>query len=517
MIYGDLLGNRARLTPNKLGLVDVATGLRFRYCELNERANRLANALVALGVAKGDRVAILAQNGVEYVDAYFAAGKIGAILTPLNWRLAVGELAFILADCSPSVLIAGPEFSDILCDLLAGSSIRYTLTLGGEQEIPGAGGTIPYRRLLEETSPDPVQTDVAPDDPYAIFYTSGTTGHPKGAVLPHRQVIWNCINTVVGWGLTPDDIAPILTPMFHTGGLNIFLTPLVHIGGTTVVTRAFEPDLAFDVIEREHCTVILGVPTIFKTMLDSPRFAGADFSRVRFFISGGAPCPSGLMDAWRRKAVVFKQGYGLTEVGVNCFAMTGEESIIKPGSVGKPMFHSEMRIVDDQDCDLLSGQDGELCIKGPHVCLGYWNNPQATAEALRDGWFHTGDMARVDTDGFYYIVGRKKDMIISGGENIYAAEVEAVLVQHPAVADAALIGVADAKWGEVGRAIVVPQAGQSPSAGDIVEFCRHKLARYKVPKTIVFTPSLPRSPYGKVIKAELRRQFGETEEQTHGG
>jgi fatty-acyl-CoA synthase len=262
------------------------------------------------------------------------------------------------------------------------------------------------------------------------------------------------------------------------------------------------------VIEREGCTVILGVPTIYQMWMKSPRFESADFSRVRWFVSGGAPCPDAIMSAWRqRKGVVFRQGYGLTEVGPNCFSMTDAESTAKSGSVGKPIFHSEMRIVDESGRECPAEEVGELLIRGPHVCSGYWANPEASAQALRDGWFHTGDMARRDRDGFYYIVGRFKDMIISGGENIYAAEVEAAVLEHSDLAEAALIGQPDAKFGEVGLIVVVAREGAAPTEESVLQVCADRLARYKIPKRIVFVDALPYSPYGKVQKAELKKRY----------
>lgn len=254
--------------------------------------------------------------------------------------------------------------------------------------------------------------------------------------------------------------------------------------------------------------MILGVPTLFQMWMNSPNFADADFSHVHFFVSGGAPCPVSLIRAWQEaKGVVFRQGYGLTEVGTNCFSMTDEESALKAGTVGKPIFHSQMRLVDQRGNDVPVGETGELLIAGPHVCLGYWNNPEATRESLVDGWFHTGDMARMDQDGFFTIAGRYKDMIISGGENVYAAEVESVFREHPAVEDAALIGRPDEKWGEVGVIVVTLKADRSATPEELQEFCRVRLARYKVPKEVIFSPGLPYSPYGKVIKAELKRQY----------
>jgi fatty-acyl-CoA synthase len=353
------------------------------------------------------------------------------------------------------------------------------------------------------------------------LYTSGTTGNPKGALLPHRQVLWNCINTVVSWGLRPDDVSPVFTPLFHAGGLFAFLTPLHYVGGRAVLARTFDAEASLQTIQSEGCSVVLGVPTLFQVWKDTPAFEQADFSRVRFFINGGASISPALMQAWREaKGVVMRQGYGLTEAGVNCFSMTDEDSVRKAGSVGKPMLHSQARLVDPETGDeVAAGQTGELILAGPHVCLGYWRNPQASAEALRphpqlggdQPWLHTGDMARMDEDGFFYINGRYKDMIKSGGENIYAAEVEAVFREHPAVADAALIGLPDDKWGETGLMVVVVSTGFSTrQAGleqELKDFCQGKLARFKIPKAIAFVDALPYSPYGKVMKTELKKRY----------
>jgi fatty-acyl-CoA synthase len=280
------------------------------------------------------------------------------------------------------------------------------------------------------------------------------------------------------------------------------------LGGRIILSKSFDPEDSLRVIIEEQCTVILGVPTLFQMWQQSPQYKTAVFDHVNFFISGGAPCPPKLIEAWRQeKDVVFRQGYGLTEVGPNCFSMTDAESGLKTGSVGKPIFHSDMRLADADGRDVAVNETGELLIKGAHVCAGYWRNPEATAQALVDGWFHTGDMARVDEDGFFYIVGRFKDMIISGGENIYAAEVEGVLLRHPAVSECALIGQPDEKWGEVGLMITVLKAGQAASEGELQEFCRQQLARYKIPKQIVFTDALPHSPYGKVEKMKLKKIY----------
>lgn len=286
------------------------------------------------------------------------------------------------------------------------------------------------------------------------------------------------------------------------------MTPLLYLGGRIILSKGFDPFETLRVIQEEKCTVILGVPTLFQMWLGAEGFDAMDFSHVRFFISGGAPCPVPLMEEWRRRTgTVFRQGYGLSEVGPNCFSMTSEESVPKSGSVGKPIFFSEMRLVDSDGNDVSVGETGELLIKGPHVCSGYLNNPRATGEAIEDGWFHTGDMASMDEDGFYTIVGRFKDMIISGGENIYAAEVEAVFLEHPAVLECALLGMPDEKWGEVGLMVTVLEENHMATEGELREHCYLHLARYKVPKEVVFTDALPRSAYGKVEKVKLKAKY----------
>ncbi len=506
----DLLRARAELTPDRVGLLDVHTGIDYTYRELNDRANRLANWLRGLGVEKGDRVSILAQNSIHTVDLLYGLAKIGAILAPLNWRLTARELVYIVR----RLRAEGHDLRPRVRRLLARDAPRDRIPIVIGIEGASIDGAPAYEPCMAAASPaEPEQPPLTGEDICCILYTSGTTGRPKGAMISHRQVLWNCINTVVSWELTAADVSPVMTPMFHAGGLFIFLTPLFYVGGKILLARSFDSEASLALIRRERATVVLGVPTLFQMWLSSPSFAAADFSHVRYFVSGGAPCPASLIAAWRAaKGGYLRQGYGLTEVGVNCFTMTNEESVAKVGSVGKPIFHSRMRIVDEDGRDVARGQTGELIIHGPHVCSGYWRNPEATAKALRDGWFHTGDMARQDADGFYYMAGRYKDMIISGGENVYAAEVETVFLEHPAVREAALIGMPDAKWGEVGLMVVVARPEIAATAEELLAFCRGRLARYKVPKQIIFADALPYSPYGKVMKAELREKYVERRE-----
>jgi fatty-acyl-CoA synthase len=488
-------------------------GGRYSYGELNARANRLANWMQALGVEKGDRVSILAHNGVEYIDLFYGLAKIGAILAPLNWRLVARELVYIVNDCQPKVLFCGPEFTEVLAEMRPEIDVPHYVRIEGA----AFDDALDYDTELAAISEgEPLRPPLEADDTYAILYTSGTTGRPKGAMIPHRQVLYNCLNTVASWGLIETDVTPVFTPLFHAGGLFAFLTPLFYLGGRILLFRTFDGDAIFQAILDEQCTVVLGVPTIFRMFLNHPGFAAADFRHVRFFINGGAALPVDLARDWlAAKGGVFRQGYGLTEVGANCFSMTDEESVPKLGSVGKPIFHSKMRLIDPATGqDVPVGQEGELRIWGPHVCTGYWRNPEASAESLWydpvDGsgpWFCTGDMARQDEDGFYYIIGRYKDMIKSGGENIYSAEVETVFREHPAVSDAALIGMPHDTWGEVGLMVVVLEAGTTATEEELKTFCGERLARYKVPKQVVFADGLPYSSYGKVLKVELKKRY----------
>lgn len=504
MITADILGERARLTPQKTALVYLLTGERFTYQELNRRAIRCARVLTEVcGLRKGDRVGILSHNRVEFIDLFFAAAKTGLILVPLNTRYTGREIEYIVRDSDMQALLYESEFAETLRSL-RGSGIKSWVALDKTSE-----GDLSYSDACTSLTPTdwrPAQCD--PEDLLCLLYTSGTTGKPKGVMTPHRMVAWNAYNTVISWQLRDTDVSPIFTPLYHAGGLAAFLTPLFAIGGTIVVHRAFDTTEIWRTIEQEKCTLVLGVPTIWKMLMDAPEFARAELSHVRWFCSGGAPLPFHIIEAYQRRGVVFKQGYGLTEVGVNCFAMTIEESVRKAGSIGKPLMFTQARLVNVDGSEAAAGEVGELLLRGPHVCKGYWNNPQATAAALDpDGWFHTGDLARRDEEGFFFIAGRAKDMFISGGVNVYPAEIEGELLQHPAVHDAAVIGVAHETWGEVGVAFIVLRPGASASEEQLVEFLLSRLAKYKIPKEFVFRETLPRTPYGKVVKPELAAAY----------
>jgi fatty-acyl-CoA synthase len=320
-------------------------------------------------------------------------------------------------------------------------------------------------------------------------------------MIPKRQLWWNGYNTAVNWGLREDDVSPIYTPLYHAGGVAAFLIPIFTVGGTIVLHRSFDAGEVLHAIEREKATVVMGVPTTLKMLMEAPEFASADFSHVRWFISGGAPLPHYIIDAYQKRGIEMKQGYGMTEAGVNCFSMTVADSRRKAGSIGRPMMFTEVRVVDESGAEMPAGEVGEMWIRGPHVALGYWNNPEATREAFDDkGWLHTGDLVRRDDDAFFYIAGRKKEMFISGGVNVYPAEIEAQLVSHPNVADAAVLPIADETWGEVAVAFVAGEV----TAETLEAYLAERISKFKLPKRYIFVEALPRTPYGKVEKTKLR-------------
>lgn len=494
---GEWLDRREQLSPERIGLIDSATGARYTYRTLNTRARALATVLAEqYGIRAGDRVAALALNCPEYLDALFACALLGATLVPLNWRLTIPELVTILADCDPALLLHDETHRAVA---LTVAGVRGGPALLDMRSFPGADTA-----LASQAHPF---VTVNGEEIVLILYTSGTTGVPKGAMLSHRMLTWNAINTQISWGLRENDIAPIFAPFFHAGGLNVLTTPLIHLGGAVVLLRDTSPAAVLHTIDTEHCTLVFAVPTVFQTMMESPAFTTANLSSVRFCITGGSSCPLPIIDGYAARGLQFRQGYGLTEVGVNCFSLAPEDAQRKAGSVGRPVFHSQARIVDDQDHTVPNGTVGELVLSGPHVCSGYWRRPDATQEAHHDGWWHTGDLALRDEEGYYYIVGRKKDMFISGGENVYPAEVEGLLATHPGIAEAAVIGRPDPKWGEVGLAVVVPRQHGALTESSVIAFCDGRLARFKIPKSVIFVESLPRNAMGKVIKSELYDRY----------
>ena len=487
----DWIAMHAWRTPEKVAAVDHHTGRRFTYAQFDDRVSRLAAALRERGVARGDRVAVLSPNSTSVFELQFACARLGAVMLPLNWRLALPELQFITGDAGPALLLFDPE----------------------QREAASALG-LPLMDLEEGRDGPPLarseQVEAGLDDVVTILYTAGTTGRPKGALITHRMNLFNAINIGMTTRLTCDSTHLTILPTFHTGGLNLLANPCFHLGGTTVVQRAFEPGVTLGLLSDPalDITHFFGVPASYLFMGQHPAFADADLSRLVYAGVGGAPAPLPLLELWKTKGCALTQGWGMTETGPSGIVLGADKVIEKQGSCGLPVMHLEARIADAGGREVEPGQTGELLVRGPSITPGYWNRPEATEEAWRGGWFHTGDAARQDPDGYFYIVDRWKDMYISGGENVYPAEVENAIYGLEGVAEAAVIGVPDERWGEVGRAIVVLKPGASLTEDQVLDHCRSQLARFKVPRSVVFAEVLPRNAAGKVLKRELEESHG---------
>lgn len=501
----DWLAKRAELSPNKVALVDAATGRRWTYAQFNERASRFAEFLRdEWKIKEGERVAILAYNSSDYFEILYGCAKIGAILVCLNWRLALPELEIIVNDASPRALIYDREFAEAARYLKERTTATLLMVLGEK----ASEGEWAYEEALAQASGQPiVMPPRSLNDVWHLLYTAGTTGRPKGVIQTFGMVFYNAVNIGIAIDLTSEDVTLNALPTFHTGGLNLYANPTFHAGGTAIIQRTFNPIETLRLLS-EGATAFFGVPAMYLFMSQHPDFDKYDLSRVRSWACGGAPMPVHLLHWYAERGIIIQQGFGMTETGPTVFLIDKEHAISKAGSVGKPQMHVMVRIVDREGRDVPPGEVGELWIKGPGVTPGYWQQPEITAESFTDGWLHSGDLARVDEDGFYYIVDRLKDMYISGGENVYPAEVENVLYQMEQIAEVAVIGVPDPKWGEVGKAIVVVKPGYTLTEEEVLRFCEGKIARYKIPKYVVFVDRLPRNPAGKVLKTELRKRFG---------
>jgi fatty-acyl-CoA synthase len=484
------LRDRATVTPARMAIEQGER--RLTYEELNARSERLGAALLAAGLARGARVASLSANRIEHVELLFACAKAGLVLAPLSIRLAPAELAFALNDCEPALLAVEPEQQELAaaaCALLDSEPPRLALSAGA----------------LDAFSAGFVRCEaaVADGDGLLLLYTSGTTGHPKGALLTHANCFWTNLSLDRICDLTGADVVLQVLPQFHVGGWNVRPLLAWWKGATVVLERTFDAGRALELIAGRGITTMMGVPANYLFMSQHERFAQADLSTLRQAIVGGAPMPEALLETWQRRGVTIMQGYGLTEAAPNVLCLPPEDAVRKRGFAGWPYPHVEVALRSLQSGVLVEGPGtGELLVRGPNVFAGYWRNEAATAAALRDGWLHTGDVAERDEEGCYRICDRLKDMFISGGENVYPAEVEAVLHGHQAVADAAVIGVPDERWGEVGLALVV--ARRPVSEQELLVHCRARLARFKVPRAVRFVRELPRSPSGKLIKRELR-------------
>ncbi|MEN3539893.1 long-chain fatty acid--CoA ligase [Microbispora sp. ZYX-F-249] len=491
---------RARMTPDRTAFV---FGDRpVTYAEVHERTTRLASRLRAAGVRAGDRVAYLGRNHLAFVETMFASHLLGAIFVPLNFRLAAPEIGYMLDHSGAEVLIYAPECAEVvraLPDTVAAP--REVVAL----DAPGPGERH-YESWLAEGDPAPIDVPVRMDDTALILYTSGTTGRPKGATLTHGNLVWNCFNLLLGVDVTSDETTLISAPLFHVAALNQTLLPTFLKGGRSVIMPSWDVDECYDLIEKHGVTWMFGVTTMFAAFARSPRWAGADLSSLRNLMAGGAAIPAALIRAYQERGLVFCQGYGLTETAPGATFLEASQSVRKVGSAGVPVFFANVRVVRPDGTDTATGQPGEVLIQGPNVTPGYWRDPEATAAAFSDGgWFRSGDVGVLDEEGHLYVVDRVKDMYISGGENVYPAEVEAAIFEHPAIAEVAVLGVPDAKWGEVGRAFVVLRPGANVTAGELRDFLRPRLAKYKIPMYFDITDDLPKTGSGKIQKPRLRR------------
>jgi fatty-acyl-CoA synthase len=469
LTLGRWLADRARTTPDRVAIDYHDRELDYR--ELEDAATRFAASFAERGIHRGDRVATLTGNTPEHVAIFFACARLGLILAPLSWRLTAPELAYQLGDSEPALFLVEPEYAELA------EATGYSFE---PLSIPAGDG-----------APDDVAQD---DDPLLLVYTSGTTGKPKGALLTHANCFWTNVGFDVATGISGDDVVLQVLPQFHCGGWNVQALLSWWKGARVVLERTFEPDRCLELIESKRVTTTMGVPANYLFMSQSPRFVTADLSSLRRAVVGGAAMPVALLETWRERGVEIVQGYGLTEAAPNVLCLPPEDAVRKAGYAGKPYPQVEVALSDEN----------ELLVRGPNVFAGYWRNPEATEETMVDGWLRTGDLAERDGEGYYRISGRLKEMYISGGENVYPAEVEDALLTIEGIADAAVLGVPDDRWGEVGVAFVVLEPGATLSADDVLEACRTRLARFKVPASVRFLDELPRSGMNKVLKDELR-------------
>ena len=510
MNFGQWPTKWANLSPNET--VVKYQDLTLTWLELNQRINKTAHAMQKDGLKKGDRVAVLMANNSAYLEILFALAKTGGMMVPLNFRLSVPELEFLINDSAPTTLIYSPEFTEMVKALKEScpSIVNYI------SEIPvSALGDRDYESWMkdmpvEEPVPD---AEVVMDDTIIIMYTSGTTGRPKGARLIHQNMVWNGINSQVINAYHKGEVSLCGAPMFHIGAMNVSITPLLYAGGKIVIQRFFDPGQAIKLLYDEKVAMMFGVPVMFQFMTMVPEWETADFTHLKFFVAGGAPCSRDLIKTYLAKDAQFVQGYGMTETAAGLSLLTAEDALTKLGSSGKPLFHTEVMIVNAQSQKLGPNEVGEIIAKGPNIIKEYWNLPEETSRSFEDGWLHTGDMGYLDEDGYLFITDRKKDMYISGGENVYPAEVEHILDRFPQIAEVAVVGVPDEKWGETGMAIVVPAAGVEFSEEEFFAFCKENLAGYKRPRRVVISDQpLPRTATGKLIKKDLKTQYGQLQE-----
>lgn len=498
MDISEWIGRHAAATPDKAAI--RYGGRDLSYKDFAALIERTAGALAAAGVRRDGCAAYLGCNSPEMLALFFACARLGALFMPLNWRLAAPEHKQMLDDCPPGVLVVEAPFLEQTDALHSGLGAMKLVALGSS-----AAGWQDWSDFLAAADAVPDDPAVGPGTPLLICYTSGSTGKPKGVVLTQDAISANADNSVDMHAMTPDDRVLTVLPMFHVGGLNIQTTPALRTGCTLVLHPRFEPEAALDAIARERISLVLTVPAVADMMMASPRWAGTDLSSLRMMSIGSSIVPIRLIEAMHARGVPMAQVYGSTETCPIAAYQKRDEALRKVGSTGRAALHCTLRIVGHDDAELPAGQTGEILVKGRNVMSGYWRNPEATAAAFIDGWYRTGDMGWLDDEGFLTVVGRKKEMIISGGENIYPAELENVLIQCEDVLEAAVVGRSDARWGEIAVAVVVAKEGRRPDAAGILKLFDGRLARYKHPKDVVFVEALPKTALGKIRKEELRQ------------
>ena len=493
------------------------------YSELDERINRLANALRSRGVQHGTRVAFLGDNHPSFLETLFAAGTLGAVFVALNTRLAPPEIRFALQDSGSTVLVHTGALAELARRGSAETQVAVRLAVAdgsgpepvagtGSEGTDGTGGldVLDFDAVIAGASPERPDVPVALDDGAMILYTSGTTGQPKGALLTHANVTWNCFNVLVDYDVSSEDVALMISPLFHVASLDMGVLPVLLKGGTVVLETRFEPARTLAAVEQHKATYISGVPTTFQMLCEHPHWENADISSLSTLTCGGSAVPLRVLEAYEARGLSFSNGYGMTETAPGATVLPASRSREKAGSAGLPHFFTDVRVVGPDGRELAAGEAGEVQISGPNVIRTYWNRPDAAAAAYADGiWFRSGDVGYFDDDGFLFISDRLKDMIISGGENIYPAEVEQIISELEGVGAVAVIGVPDPKWGEVPRAVISLRQGYALTAEEVQEHLFSRLARYKVPRTVVMVPDFPRTASGKIRKAELRRQYSD--------
>ena len=499
MIF-DWFAKWAVYNPDKVAFREYETDRTYTYRTINMLANATASWFMHdLKLKKGDRIAVLAENCLEYVVLFAVTQKTGLTLVPLNYRLAPRELDFMLSDSAPTVVFIEEQFREKLENSESRKEITHWLPLNDLKE-KHASFLKEYRDFEFEN------VEFEEDHPAYLIYTSGTTAFPKGAIYSHKMLFWNSINTEIRLDIVSSDRALNCAPPFHTGSWNVLQNPFILHGGYTLLMRSFDPDAVLEQLEKDKHTIFWGVPTMVKFMAESKAFEKADLSRIRYFVLGGEAMPIPLIKKYHDKGVPIRQGYGLTEVGPNVYSLDESDAMRKQGSIGTPNFFYEVLLVDQEGKPIAGEGVGELLLKGPAVTPGYWNNPEATKESIIDGWFHTGDLVRRDSEGYYYVVDRIKNMYISGGENVYPTEVEHFLQTMEGIHDVAIIGVADEKWGETGKAFIAREKGSSVTKKEITAFCRKNLAKYKIPKHIEFIEQLPVNNAGKIDRKKLKEE-----------